>query len=503
MNAVVDQQKFLMSIPRTELLRLSAVDGIFYSRTFFPKAFRQAGPDFDRDFWTKLDDPEYDFFAAEVFRGGAKTTRARSAISRRIAFGLTRNTLIVAISESMAIHSINWLKKQVETNHFWTETFGLRKGKKWTEDWIEIYNEPFDITINVLAKGMTSGLRGLNIDDFRPDFIYCDDVCNEENTATEEQRTKTNELIFGSLVPSLAPKSEAPTRKFVLTNTGLHPDDAINRAHKDPTFLTVKYPKLVEVNGVRKSAWEARWSTEEVIREMEEYTARGQFYIWLREFGCKIISRQTAPLDGTRLKKYKSLPPGLKIATALDPATTSTSAQVSKKLHKTAAVTWGMDPRTGDLYLIHYHSARNVDPDEMWVWLVAEYRQHRGRIGAETVAFQKFLKWYFEKKMQEERIYFNVESINDKRSKPQRILQGHSGHLAMGKMYIGENHTEFEQQVTEWTEGLDIDLLDASAHAIGMLNPWMVQPDRDLDAIDGIIEDEKDIPEIAYEGGCP
>lgn len=503
MNAVVSQDQ-LLSLPRAELLKLCAADGIFYSRTFFPKTFRQQGPTWERDFWTKLDTPEYDFFAAEVFRGGAKTTRARSAISRRIAYGLTRNTLCVCISESMATHTLAWLRKQIETNTYWTETYGLRKGKKWTDDWISIINEPFDMEINVLAKGMTSGLRGLNLDDWRPDFIYCDDICNEENTATEDQRTKTNDLIFGALVPSLAPKSEAPTRKFVLTNTGLNADDAVNRAHKDPTFLTVKYPKLEEVHGVLQSTWEVRFPTPEAIQEREDYTARNQYHIYLREYGCKIISRETAPLDPDRLRKYEILPQGLILATALDPATKALEASKAKKLHKTAGVTFGMDPRTGNVYLVDYLAQRNMDPDEIWVWLAGNYRNIRPRhIGAETVAFQKMLKWYLEKQMQKDRLYFAIKNIDDRRSKPVRIIQAYSGLAAQGKLFIHANHTEFLQEYTDWTEGKDVDLLDAGAMAISLLNPWMIQGAGDGDAIEGEVDDEKDIPELEIERGCP
>jgi len=494
-----------MQLSRQELFRLSAADGVFYSRTFFPNTFRQVGPRFERDFWTKLDDPLYDFFGAEIFRGGAKTARARSAISRRIAFGLTRNTLVVCISESMAEHTIAWLRKQVEQNTFWTTTFGLRKGKKWTDNWIEIYNEPFDFTVNIIAKGMTSGLRGLNIDDWRPDFIYCDDICNEENTATEDQRTKTNELLFGALVPALAPKSEAPTRKFVLTNTGLHSDDAINRAHKDPTFLTVKYPKLtINERGQEVSNWEERFPTNECLQERDDYTARGQFHIYLRELGCKIISRETAPLDASRLRIWKTLPSNLIIATALDPATKAFDASKAKKLHKTAGVSWGMDPRTGDHYLLSYKAQRNMDPDEIWTLLADNYRTLRPRIvGAETVAFQKMLKWYLEKKMQEDRLYFSIREINDRRSKPTRILQGHNGLAAQGKLWVNENHLEFRQEYEAWTEGNDVDLLDGSAMAISLLNPWMIQGVGIGEGDDDPVIDESDIPDIEFEGGCP
>src|SRR5690606_576087 len=116
----------VIPLSREELFRLCAVDGVFYSRTFFPKTFRQGSPAFHRDFWAKVEDPAYDFFAAEVFRGAGKTTLARSFISKRIAFGLTRNTLAVAISESMVIHTVTWWRYVMRIVHFWHDTTGTR-----------------------------------------------------------------------------------------------------------------------------------------------------------------------------------------------------------------------------------------------------------------------------------------------------------------------------------------------------------------------------------------
>lgn len=253
MSAVLQQQ---IELPRAELLNLCAVDDTFYCKTFFPKTFRQPTPPFHRDFWNKFNDPEYDLFGAEIFRGGGKTTLTRAGISKRVAFGISRNILSVAISESMSILTLRWLKKQMENNTYWRETFMLQKGSKWADDWIEIEHIPMGFTINVIAKGMTSGLRGINLDDWRPDFIFCDDISNEETVGTEVQRIKNSELFFGALVPALAPKSEAPLRKLVLAQTGLHKDDIINRAHNDPAFQTVVYPKLIRgEDGTERSAW--------------------------------------------------------------------------------------------------------------------------------------------------------------------------------------------------------------------------------------------------------
>jgi hypothetical protein len=344
---------------------------------------------------------------------------------------------------------------------------------------------------------MTSGLRGLNLDDWRPDFILADDICNEENTGTEEQRNKTADLFFGAVVPGIAPRSEAPHRKLALLQTGLHKDDIINKAHRDSSFLTVKYPKLIEhSNGMQESTWPERFSTEDCIKEKEDYIKRRQIHVWLREFGCKIVSRETAPLDGEWLRYWKALPTNLIYYIGLDPAISKT-----RQAHRTAGAVIGVQPQTGDVFLVDYFAQQGKNPDEMWTWFVRNYRQYRPRkMGVETIAFQKMLSWYFTQKMQQEKIFFSITEVQDRRAKPDRIIQGMS--LAShGKFWVHENHTAFVSGFIEWTEDVDWDLGDAVAQAITLANPWLAVGDNEGD--DDYHEDEADVPEIVFEGGCP
>lgn len=478
------------------MLQLAAVDSVFYCRTFFPKTFRQESPAYHRDFWRWFEDDDYDFFAAEIYRGGAKTTLTRAGLSKRIAYGISRNILVVAISEAMAIHTIRWLQKAVESNLLWASTFRLQKGSKWTDTWIEIQHLELGITINVIAKGMTSGLRGLNPDDWRPDFIFCDDISSEETVGTEDQRNKNADLFFGALVPTLAPKSEAPKRKLVLCQTGLAKDDIVNKAHSDPAFKTVRYPKLIEhPDGRMESAWPQRFSLEEVLKEKREYVQRRQLHVWLREYGCKIISRETNPFDPAWLRYWTALPTNLEFYIALDPA-----ASKRKTAHKTACFIIGVQRASGDVFVVGYMAQQGKDPDEMWTWLLSNYRLLRPKkIGVETFAFQKFLKWYFQKQMLADKTFFVVHEIEDRRAKPDRVLQAFSGLANQGKLWVNENQTEFVQEFTQWTEDVDIDLLDAGAMAIVLANPWMAKGGNE----DGSDVEEAEYEELKFEGGAP
>jgi hypothetical protein len=453
-----------------------------------------------------VEDPSFDFFGAEIFRGGAKTTLCRLVLSRRIAYALSHNLLNIGISETMAVLTNRWLKKQMEYNVRWTTAFHLRKGAKWTDDYFTIIHDLYEQEIHVTAKGMTSGLRGLNLDDYRPDFIYCDDVCNEENTKTEEGRKKIDDLIFGALIPSLAPKSEAPSRKFVLTNTAITKEDPIVKAHSDPTFKTVKFPKIIEDKGTgeQRSAWPERWTLEECLQEKDAYIKRRQLYVWLREFGCKIVGAGESAFDSKWLRYWQVLPANLSVYIGIDPARSKKT-----RAHKSAIVCIGYDRQTGDVYLLETWAQKGQNPEEIWVELLRMYLKWRPtRIGVETIAYQAMLAWYIRQKMQETGIYFTVVDVEDTRSKADRIVQAYSGISSNGKFHVHENHTEFVAAYEEYTLDMDIDILDAGAMAICQANPWMMRTtlvtyDKDGKIVDPIREMEKDIPDLEYEGGAP
>ena len=487
-----------LQIPRAEVLRLAAVDDFFYCRHFFPKTFRQGSPDFHRDFWNAFNDQTRDYFAAKMFRGSAKTTLTRAAVSKRVAYGITNFTLMIAISEKKAIQNLLWLRAAVEKNVAWTSTFGLQAGKKWTDNWIEIINVPLQMTINIVAVGMTAGLRGQNLEDYRPDTILCDDICDEENVGTPEQLEKTSDLYYGAVAQSLAPKSEAPLRKLMLLQTPIKKGDLIESTQNDPAYATVTHTKLIETREGPQSIWPERFPTEEVLQEKDDYTRRNKLHIWLRENMCKIVSRETAPLQEDWLREYVVLPTQLDYYIGLDPA----SRKKKKNIHKSAGVVIGVNKQTANTYLINYFAQKGKNPDELWDWVVSMYRIYRPKkIGVETIAFQDMLAWYFQKKMVETQTFFPITEVQDRRGKADRIEQAFSGIGSQGRFFISPNHTEFKQGWTEWDGESDWDLGDAGAQAVALANPWMIIGNGE--SSEDALPDESAYPELVFEGGAP
>lgn len=484
-------------IDTRELIKLCAVDSILYSRVFFPGTARQVSPGFHKEIWALLDAPEDQYVGIEVFRGGAKTSLIRLNISKRVAYGVSRTILVVSASQSHAIRTVRWIKKQVEVNSSWAQTFQLTKGSKWADDEAEVKNNLTGTSTFILAVGITGQIRGVNLDDYRPDFIIADDPCDEENSGTKEQRTKTAELFFGALAPGLAPRSESPFSKMVLLQTSLSREDLINSAHADPQWKTFKFSVFsIGPSGERISSWPSRWPLEELEEMKESYTRRGQLYLWLREYECTVTSPEEAPLKVEALRYFDSDPAAMVVYIGIDPA-----REKSKNPHKSCMSVIGK--YKGDVYLLDYFVQVRANPDELWnAFYAAAMRWRPFKVGIETVAYQQALAWYFRKKMVEVGVFWTIHELEDRRSKANRIVQELAGLASEGHLYVRPSQEEWIQAYRNWRIGEDNDLLDSTALACTTAgNLLLSSDDDDFSALPFL--DESKIEPLSLSFGCP
>src|SRR5688500_2671696 len=294
----------------TELVELGAVNAELYCRTWFPRTVRQPFAPFHHEIWKQLDS-EARLVNQILFRGAGKTSHCRMYTSKCIAYGLSHTIVYIGKSEPHAIRSTNWIKKQVEHNTAWTTAFNIRVGAKWQDTEFEMMVG--DQPVWIMAAGINGSIRGINRDDFRPDLIVLDDVLDEENAHTREQRDKMRILIYGALQESLAPRVDAPHSKMISLTTPQHREDYAVLALRDPgwtssvygcwTKETANFPIEYQV-----SAWPERFPTEELREKKRQATHRNMLPTFLREDECKLVSSETSSFKLPWLKKY-SLPP--------------------------------------------------------------------------------------------------------------------------------------------------------------------------------------------------
>ena len=495
-----------LTIPAGELVKLCAVDNSLYCKTFFEKTYRQASPSFDREIWDALDDPTARLVNILAFRGAAKTTRARTFISKRIAYGLSRTILYVAASEDNALRSIRWLKRAVERNTLWQTTFGLERGDKWADNEIEVHHNKLDHPIWMLGVGITStNLRGINFDDYRPDLIVLDDTLQDENSATLEQREKISNLVLGALKNSLTPATEEPNAKLVALNTPQHREDYSQLAKKDQEFRTVEVPCWTKNTWdlpvlEQESAWPERYPSETLRAEKLAALQRNKLSLFTREMEVRLTSTETNAFRPEWLKINLVKPTLPFCVLAIDPVPPPSQIQINRGLvgkDFEAHYVWGREG--GEYFLMEGMRNRGHDPN----WTIntffhLAYKYKIARALVESIAYQRVLKWILEKEMQRRRMYYSIIPYVDTRAKTTRIISTFSGVASQGLINIGPEDTIFADQFVNYSEHYkDIDDdLDASAIALSDL----ITPA--LERGGGKLHDD-DIEELRLPMRCP
>lgn len=488
-----------------ELINLGAVDSMFFGKTFFPKTARQDSPPFHGEVWSILDGPDR-YINIQVFRGGAKTSMLRMFTAKRIAYGLSRTILYIGKSEGHAVRSVRWIRRQVEFNHLYSQVFGLRPGAKWQDSECEIYHGVDEHPIWLLGVGITGSIRGVNFDDYRPDLIVVDDVVDEENSATPEQRQKVNALLYGAVKESLAPRSESPTAKLVALQTPLNKEDYSTLALKDPEWRSARFGCWTAATEAlpleqQESIWQSRYSSEELRNEKMAAIRRNQLSIFLREKECKIVSPETSAFRLEWLQYYDVVPEQMVIVMAIDPVPPPSDAQIAAGLkNKDFEVLSVVGRYKGDYYLLEYSMKRGHEPS----WTIAEFfrlaeKWRPRKVRVEAVAYQRTLSWLIKQAMEQRRRYFVIDDKADNRKKLTRIVDGLSGIASEGHFHVRKEHSAFITQFGEYPDSSHDDLLDATATAVTELS----ESAYEMQDFEDILSEEEDIAPLLQIRGAP
>ena len=472
-----------------------ARDSELFARTWFAKTVRQPAPAAHREIWDALENPSARFVNIEASRGFAKTTLSRIYTAKRIAYATAHTMLYVSASDDHARRSIMWLRARIAQKDIATGAlvptkfasfYGLAPGAKWNENELEITHRLDQRPIWILGVGITGNIRGINFDDYRPDFIYCDDILTDENTATREQREKIFDLVFGALKESLAPRVDEPNSKMVIGQTPHDPDDVCARAKASREFTSVSIPcwtkaTMDEPLERQMSAWEERFPTVELREEKADAIANNRYSIFAREKECRLVTRESAAFKAEWVKFYvgRARRDGYTVL-AIDPVPPPSDREIGKRfLGKDWECQMVVTRVGGDYQVLEYEMNRGHEPDWSVNTAIALGREYRvSRIGIESVAYQRTLKWLLEKEMQRKQIYFVVDAIVDQRKKFARITSALGGLLREGRLAVRADMIELLKQLQAYPNVEHDDVLDALSIALTMLvNPFLEMED--------------------------
>jgi len=448
--------------------RLGAIDLGYFGRAYLPHYFIRESPEFHEKLdgiWTqgvmKGKDPTVSKKeisrdkgcrrAIAAPRGHAKSTNFTFKDTLHATLYEYKHYLIIlSDSTEQAEGFLTDIKKELEENPHILEDFGNLKGDVWKAG---IILTSTDIKIDAIGSGKK--IRGRRHRNWRPDLIVLDDIENDENVNTPEQRKKLESWFYKAVS-----KAGDTYTDIVYIGTILHYDSLLSKVLKNPEYHSVKYRGVISFAD-RQDLWDA-WeviyinlenvSRQEDAREFfeanQEDMNQGTEVLWeskLSYYDLMIIKIsegqasfnseiQNDPVDpdSCAFNKewfdfYDESALNFSDLDFVFIGSNDPSLGKNGKSDTSSIIALAKNLRTGYMYIVEA-SIEKRKPDaiiddaiEMSKRLKRDFRKPFYRFGVETVQFQYYFKDVMVKKSLEDGVYLPIEEINSVQNKNVRI----------------------------------------------------------------------------------
>lgn len=328
--------------------------------------------------------------AEAVPRGHAKTTMVKVAISKKIFF--THKQFFVYCTDTgpvakAACRDIVSILKQPNFTH----TFGEQIWEKENESeglfivkiqcWANL-EKPYTKTVVIRALGSGQQIRGLNVNNRRPDDLTVDDGENDEIVNTEEQREKYIRWLYGTLF-----KACSQDASIIYIGNLIDNRCALAKLLNDPDWHAVRYG-CIKSNG--EPLWPEMFSMAAIRKEFQEFKRRGLLAKWFAEMMNMPMPEGLAIIQVEEIE-YRPIrvPADLEMAfIVIDPA-------ISKRNYrdKTSLTVHGL---VENRWQICETLSGQMDPIETF-WTMVKLCQYWRvtLVGIETTAFQAAYQFFF------------------------------------------------------------------------------------------------------------
>ncbi|MGC9602497.1 MAG: hypothetical protein ABSE76_02030 [Minisyncoccia bacterium] len=208
-----------------------------------------------------------------------------------------------------------------------------KREERWGTDSIVIERDDYRLKdATIVATGLFGPLISK-----RADIIICDDIVNQENSATEEQRKKIKDWVYTTLMPILVPGG-----RFIYMGNVWHMDDLMNNLLKDPQFDVRRRTAAILHEATRQDLWE-QWANihlDESLPPEEKRSRSNAFYAEHKvemEKGVEVLWPERFPYADLYLRRIAN-PYSFARMFQCDPSSRPnqkfSEADIEKALHK-------------------------------------------------------------------------------------------------------------------------------------------------------------------------
>ena len=386
----------------------------FFTKTYFPHYIQHENSvlhDFlYRELPALVESPKGEHDAIAAPRGEAKSTLVSQIfVLWCIAKRIKHYPLIVMDSFDQAAMMIEAIKAELEFNPRLSQDFPeiCGPGRVWREGMIITAND-----VKVQGAGSGKKLRGLRHGPYRPDLVVADDLENDENVVSPQQRDKL-ERWFNKTVLNLGPPDGS--MDVIVIGTVLHYDSVLSRILKNPLWQTKVFRSVIEWPD-RMDLWE-KWeeillndgdvAAEEFYRQRKKEMERGAVVSWPSARPLPMLmekrardghatfdsEQQNDPISSedalfSKITFWVSRLPYWVFYGACDPSL----GKAGQSRDPSAILVGGFDRKTGILDVVLAAIAKRV-PDKIIEDIIAYQKEYKCLVwGIESVQFQEFFR---------------------------------------------------------------------------------------------------------------
>lgn len=436
--------------------------------------------------------------AIEAPRGHAKSTTFTFKDSiHAAAYAYKHYEIILSDSSEQAEGFLRDIKTEFKENAALREDFGELPGRVWKASVILLTNG-----VKIEAIGSGKKIRGRRHKQWRPDLIVCDDLENDENVNTAEQRKKLRNWFYKAVS-----KAGDTYTDIVYIGTLLHFDALLANVANNPSYKTVKYRGVISFaeNTELWDAWEAIYTDLTNEKRQEEARAfyeaheaemlEGTAVLWKEKlsyydlmvirisegeasFNSEIQNEPIDPESCTFQEEWfdfwddegKQLPdfsdPRFVFIGANDP-----SLGKNKKSDTSSIFALAKDTSTGYIYVLIADIAKRKpdqiieDAIEASRRLKRDYKRPYYQFGVETVQFQYYFAEIMRQKSAAIGEYLPIVEINSVQNKDARI-QSLQPFVKNGYIKFSKKHKTLLKQMYEYPMGKNDDGPDGLQMAV-------------------------------------
>lgn len=430
--------------------------GWFIARPYFPLET----PPFHKEILDLISDKNNRRIGVIAPRGHAKSTTVDMTYPLW-AGCFEQEEFIVIISDTytQAAEFINALKDEFEHNPKIRWLFGDMKGDDWQDGEFVLSNG-----IKYAAKGSGMKIRGIRHRHTRPTLMIFDDIENDENIKSAEQRQKLYHWFTKAAIPALARGGRA-----VVIGTILHFDSLVNKVMKQQDVFKswetrAFYAITTDEDGTERALWPEHRSLEK-LRAMRDDPSDQEFIgsiSFAQEYQHKPFSEEDAIIKPDWIKECEPSQVPDKHARLARVLTIDPAASERQTADFTAMIVADLYT-DGNVYIRAIRNQRTSpsvtadtvrELDEIYKPQVIGIEK-----GALGLVFRDLLEG------------LPVIGLEPDKDKVRRLLAV-SRFFEAGRVYTVkniQNGQAFREQLIEFPKGTHDDMVDAAAYAVRLL----------------------------------